>query len=174
MLRQTRYWFQHVAITRSDLRIRAKYSVKFTSMLKQMTAPPRFEQNISRAFVAALLLTGNLADAESAVCVAIDSMRSEGSIDDLFRLALAAAVKPRDACRTELADGRPAKSGLPLALERVLTLRVDRRQCFVLRILARVSGKECAELLKMSSARVDELACLGAQDLARIAVPEGD
>jgi len=135
----------------------------------QMTAALDFEQDLSRGFFTTLLLTGNLADAEAALGDAIDAVQPEpASNDSLLRRAVEAAVKlPLVSTRDDLANSR-----LPPELKRVLSLPAAMRRCFVLRILAATPRDECAELLQIGTDHVDELTCLAARELSRIAASE--
>ena len=61
---------------------------------------------------------------------------------------------------------KDASSLLPAELRRVLRLPAPARQCFTLRLLAGLTAKACARLLRFEVCQVDEAAILGAQMLA--------
>lgn len=86
-----------------------------------------------------------------------------GSAQALLRGAVIAALPtsgPREAIDSSI---------LPLELQRVMCLAPVPRRCYVLRVLLAWSREDCASLLHMDSAQVDDEACFAAQALARMA-----
>lgn len=122
----------------------------------------------TRSFITALLLTGDPEQAEAAVLQAIDSLDTDlVSEDALFDSSIRSAL-----LFTGASSGVKSQAGrmLPFELRRVLSIAPDRRRCFVLRILAAILREECAGLLGISAAAVDELACAAARELAGLDV----
>jgi hypothetical protein len=125
------------------------------------------EKDLTKSFITALLLVGNVCDAEAAVCNAIDSMDlDQPSAGSLIRLTVVAAIRSAEV-ESGVGDYSSAIPLLPLELSRLMSLAAGFRKCFVLRILLAISREECARLLRISLTQVDERACAGAQQLAR-------
>ena len=112
-----------------------------------------------------LLLTGGVARAEDAMLEAIHTMDAENvSEEALLREGVAAALRQTPERRPY---GDTAPAALPDALIRVLSLPTHLRHCFVLRILAAYSRSDCAELLNLSIAKVDQRTCEAVWELTR-------
>jgi hypothetical protein len=125
------------------------------------------EEDLTKSFITALLLVGNVCDAEAAVCNAIDSMDPDQySVESLIRLTVVAATRTAEV-ESGVGDYSSVIPLLPLELSRVMSLAAGLRKCFVFRILLAVSPVECARLLRISVSEVDERACAGAQQLAQ-------
>jgi DNA-directed RNA polymerase specialized sigma24 family protein len=86
----------------------------------------------------------------------------------LFRRAVTAAVTLWREVPPRTEDSDLLSSLLPPELRRVLSLSLDLRHCFVLRMLVGLSPQECSRLLHLDSRRVDEVAGAAAKELARI------
>jgi len=126
---------------------------------------------VGRAFLTALLLTGNTDQAESATMAAIDSWNPDDETEEvLFEKALAMAARARIEPASSYWNERDvAGSCLPVELQRVLRLARPLRRCFVLRVLVGLPPRVCAKLLRSDSRRVDRYSCdasryLGALD----------
>jgi len=97
------------------------------------------------AFRTALLLAGNTKTAEAAV------MDGIGACEDLSHRGLVIeAVRSTIRRRTKSADATNALELLPPELCRLFMLQPPLRDCFVLRILVRLSPEVCAALLDIS------------------------
>jgi DNA-directed RNA polymerase specialized sigma24 family protein len=127
------------------------------------------EYTISRAFLAAYLLTASIQQAEGAVLGAIDSFDPDrDSKETLFRHAVHAAVErpmqrllPSVSCRSGSNGWR-----LPIELQAVLDLADAFRRCFVLRALAGFSREACGRLLGVRASTVDRLTSSALKRLA--------
>jgi hypothetical protein len=129
-----------------------------------MTSPAT-RHSLRESFTTLLLLTGGVAQAEDAMLEAIEATDAEDISDEvLLREGVAAAL--RQAAATCPPDDS-ASSGLPGALIRVLHLPAHLRHCFVLRVLASFSRAECAHLLNLSIAKVDQRTCEAMYEIAR-------
>jgi hypothetical protein len=129
------------------------------------------DENLSRMFVAAYLLTGSARQAETVVSESIQQLDTRATrAGYLSWKAVAAAILPEDADAGSTPDEAP--TALPIELRRVLRLSPGLRQCFVLRVLMAMPRHYCAGLLRMDARQVDANACLAAQELARIVTGE--
>ena len=129
-----------------------------------MTSPATHHA-LHRTFRTLFLLTGGLARAEDAMMEAIQAANSEDMSDEvLLREGVAAALSQAPATWT---DDDPASSALPSPLLRVLRLPAHLRQCFVLRILAAFSPADCAQLLNLSIAKVEQRTREAMYEIAR-------
>jgi len=129
------------------------------------------EDIVGRAFLTALLLTGNTDQAESATMAAIDSWNPDDETEEvLFQKTLAMAARaPIKRAPSSSNEPDVAGSCLPVELQRVLKLARPLRRCFVLRVLVGLPPRVCAKLLRSDSRRVDQYSCdacrcLGALD----------
>ena len=103
--------------------------------------------------------------AEEAMLEAIDATDSEDISDEtLLREGVAAALRQTPA---SWPHDDSAASALPGPLIRVLRLPAHLRHCFVLRILAAFSPADCAQLLNLSIAKVDQRTCEAMYEIAR-------
>jgi hypothetical protein len=134
--------------------------------------PPTFadlglSEAAEKAFVTALLLTGNAETAESAVLESIERMSLEDtSGEELLQAAVKTAIRPQERPWRPLKDWEPASARLPLELRSVLCLAPDVRQCFVLRVLVGLPSHACAALLDSDADQVDRGACAAMLQLA--------
>jgi hypothetical protein len=110
------------------------------------------EEIVNRTFVTAHLLTGRMDLAETAILEAINAWNPDvESAEALFGHAVAAALRKRE--RRDAAGFTKdyvTHSYLPAELRIVLELRPALRRSFVLRLLARSSREDCADLLGCS------------------------
>jgi hypothetical protein len=143
--------------------------VSMTGMRTFMTSSIKHHA-LGGSFRTILLLTGGVATAEDAMLEAIHAIDS-GAMDSenvseeaLLREGVAAALRQVPARRPH---GDPAPAALPDALVRVLRLPTHLRHCFVLRILAAFSRADCAQLLNLSIAKVDQRTCEAVWELGR-------
>jgi hypothetical protein len=116
---------------------------------------------LSKAFVTALLLTGSVELAESAVsenAMLLDC--DEPSVEALLQGVAESSIPPRGQNtvprQTEL---ERASSLLPFELRRVLHLAPDLRNCFVLRVLGGLSREVCARVLQLDIHQIDNDTC---------------
>jgi hypothetical protein len=118
---------------------------------------------LDRAFLVALLITGNMDGAEDAVLDGIAALG--GSISsDAFRLAtLKSAVERGEQRSGEIEDIFPR---LPLELRRILLLNPLTRACFVLRILLGMPSETCSEVLRIPIQKIGHLVSDAMQQLA--------
>lgn len=119
-----------------------------------------FEQDISQLFFLALLITGDVAMAESALVASVDLLDAEmpaghaAGLDEVKRAVMRSSVvltRQTQELRTET----PAP--LPLELQPLLRFDPDLRCCFVLRILSGYSNRDCALLLNLEAEDVETL-----------------
>jgi|SRR5271155_62700 hypothetical protein len=124
--------------------------------------PMRTTHLLDRAFLTAHLLTGNAEDAEAAIEEAIKAWDPVGEDERiLMRRVIRASL------RHEGGYGSYAPSGsLPLELENVLSLSIQLRRCFVLRVLEGLPRETCGELLHLDSPQVDGNTCAALRLLA--------
>ena len=129
----------------------------------------RIEQLLSRAFVAAQLLTANKEQAEGAVIAGIDEWDpEEGTEEALLQHVLTAAS--RDAqCSADPQDEPLSTSTLPTELQTVLLLAAPLRRPFVLRVLLGLPREVCAHLLRLTSVEVDRFTAAAVSSLASLA-----
>ena len=136
-----------------------------------MTAPMMASGCLETTFITAILLTGSVKQAETAVLESIRSLNVDARTDEelLLRTTVAAAMDPRQRYRRpQPEEVSQASSRLPVELQRVLLLPTDLRQCLVLRLLMTMPREFCARLLGINARKVDRDTCLAAQALAQI------
>ena len=127
----------------------------------------RIDRTFQRAFLAAHLLTGSIEQAESAILDAIERWDPDDADEVLFHQVLMAAVrKPIEYALFSFDRTASPEAALPAELEVVLRLSAPLRQAFVLRILVGLSRDDCAGMLRLSCARVDEFTCTALRCLA--------
>jgi hypothetical protein len=148
-------------------RLELTNSMEHPTVRTGMPEPASIERTMTRAFLAAHLLTASAEQAENAVADAINSWDSADE-DALFSEVLAVAIKdharPWSASRASWSE-----SFLPAELRPVLDLPPDLRRCFVLRILVGLPEEYCAGLLRLSSRLVDEYTCEALKRLPSLA-----
>jgi DNA-directed RNA polymerase specialized sigma24 family protein len=116
------------------------------------------EEALNKIFLRAVLLTGSLNRAESAMNRAIESIENESDLDNrLTDLMIDAALSlnqtsPTRTCERECYD-------LPEELLRLVRLPSKLRSAFVLHMLLNLPYERCAELMDESSANFKELLC---------------
>ncbi len=132
-----------------------------------MTSHATGQTTPHESFTTLLLLTGGVARAEDAMLEAIEVTDAENISDEvLLREGVAAALRQAPDQNPENGDDA-ASTALPGALIRVLHLPAHLRHCFVLRILASFSRAECAQLLNLSTAKVDQRTSEAMYQIAR-------
>jgi DNA-directed RNA polymerase specialized sigma24 family protein len=126
--------------------------------------------SVRQAYVTALLLTGDPADAESAVA---DALRAAGHVSgdqagdkegwfaERVQHEAIGRQRPGRSSRPDALRG----DDLPPELLRVMSLPARLRSCFVLRILAGATRDACARLLNL---RVQEVDCYTREALANL------
>ena len=123
---------------------------------------------VARSFRTAYLLTNSATEAESAVLAGIESWNPNDEPDGaLFHKVMAAALRRHSPWEPPVRA--KAAMWLPEELRAVLTLAPPVRRCFVLRNLAGVPAKVCAQLLGMSPNQVDEYVGAAQRCLAAMA-----
>jgi hypothetical protein len=133
-----------------------------------MTYTSITDETLEKAYITALLLTGNAEEAEAAVFEGIQATEhGDASPDALLHETMAASITGNSRPSIEEGD---AASRLPAELRRVLRLPRDLRRCFVLRVLAGLPNEICARMLRIEIHRVDELVSASAQALANLSV----
>jgi DNA-directed RNA polymerase specialized sigma24 family protein len=139
-----------------------------------MTAQLVTSKSLRTTFTTALLLTGSVNQAETAMLHGTRSVNAcAASEEELLRNTAAAAIESQHwHPRQRPEEIAQASSLLPLELQRVLQLTPDLRQCFVLRLLMAMSRESCARLLDLDVSAVDRDTCLAVQALARIVQAE--
>lgn len=121
--------------------------------------PPKdLQQMIGKAFLTALLLTGNAERAEAAILHAQGALGLDNTSGEaLLRRVVNAAIAPPCETVVQLSeDLERASSNLPCELRRVLHLPAALRHCFVLRFLVGLPREACARLLHLEVPQVDE------------------
>jgi len=110
-----------------------------------------------KAFLTALLLTGSMERAETAILEGARLLDpDEASGEALWREAVMASLEPPNETPGRLEDQEHLATILPWELRRVLRLSPDLRHCFVLRLLAGWPREVCARLLHLEIRQVDE------------------
>ena len=119
--------------------------------------------DIDRAFLAALMLTGNAEAAEGAVSAAIAT--SECEVNEL----LINTAKCANQLCDESLPGPEISFSLPPELQRLFLLSSVGRKCFVLRILMGLTPETSSEILNLRRDEVDEALCRALSDLPGLA-----
>ena len=113
---------------------------------------------LSRSFLTARLLTGNIAQAETAVMEAISLCNPEQeNAEEFYRITLRAALQMHMiAAAAESHEECCTDSQLPIELRRVLELSPELRRSFVLRILAGLPAHVCAQILHLEIRQLNQ------------------
>jgi hypothetical protein len=130
--------------------------------------PLAVELALNRAFVVALLLTGQEKLAEQAVTKGIARLKPGAlTMDAILNETIQSCELPDVPVwhHPEMAQER-SPGFLPTALQSVSRLAPLYRHCFVLRLLMRLSPDVCGHLLQLEASDVDAFASAGAQQIA--------
>jgi DNA-directed RNA polymerase specialized sigma24 family protein len=141
---------------------------------QNVTACADASKSLWMIFIVAILLTGSVKHAETAMLEGIRSLDIDATPEEeLLPMIVSAAMDPRQwsgpGPPEEMAH---AASLLPVELQRVLRLPIDLRHCFVLRLLLAMPREFCARLLGLDVGTVDRDTSLAAQALAQIVQEE--
>jgi hypothetical protein len=125
---------------------------------------------LSRIFVAAYLLTGSAACAETAMLDSIQGLPLDANIAGRlsWKTVVAAIMRKKSHLPCKVEEPDDAVLGLPVELRRVARLTPNLRQCFVLRILMAMPRLYCAGLLNIEPDQVDATSYVAAQELAKL------
>ena len=105
-------------------------------------------ETIENAFIAGLLLTGSIEQAERAIVSSVHCIEPEDVCGQrVFRRVIQWSVDPPAPQRSPGFIDEASVRTLPVELGRVLYLPSDLRHCYVLRILLGLSREVCAWLL---------------------------
>ncbi len=119
-----------------------------------------FERNTGRLFFLALLITGDVATAESVLVASMDLLAADppaGSAagwEEIERTVMRSSLVVAQQMRDSSIEALPP---LPAEVQAVLRLDADLRCCFVLRLVARYSNRDCAAMLNLGSDDVEAL-----------------
>lgn len=125
-------------------------------------------ETLSRAFTTALMLTANAEQAEAAILDAIGGVDPGWASEEELFLAAVRAATERQHCDSGPEEREGASSMLPPGLRRVPGLPLRLRQCFVLRILAGLPARVCAQWMHLTTREVEQAAGRAAELLAGI------
>jgi hypothetical protein len=133
-----------------------------------MIAEPVMNNAPCKAFITALLLTGSLERAETAV---LEGVRFSDLEETAGKSLLQGAVEASIPSHSEIPEQRTeeldkASSILPFELQRVLRLSTDLRHCFVLRVLLGLPREVCARMLRLDIRQIAERTSAAMQELA--------
>jgi DNA-directed RNA polymerase specialized sigma24 family protein len=123
------------------------------------------ESHVCHAFLAALMLTGTIEAAESAVSDAIATLECRDDLDELLVRTARSAALFWDERLLQV----KTPSGLPSELQHLFLLPCVSRRCFVLRMLMGLSAEMSSEILTVERREVDEVLCRALKDLPRLA-----
>jgi DNA-directed RNA polymerase specialized sigma24 family protein len=137
---------------------------------QNVTAYAYTSESLWMTFITAILLTGSVEQAETAMLEGIRSLDIDATLEEeLLPTIVSAAMDPRQwSARRSPEEMAQAASLLPVELQRVLRLPTDLRHCFVLRLLLAMPREFCARLLGLDVGSVDRDTSLAAQALAQI------
>jgi len=124
---------------------------------------------LGEIFIAAFLLTGNVALAERSVMNGIAMTGCASSFEALLHATIRVAVT------AEMWAGEPTRGDralaaprLPIELGRLLLLPDQLRQCFVLRVLLGISRGRCSQLLELDGRNLEHQVVAATLELASI------
>ena len=128
------------------------------------------ETQIGRAFIASVLLTGNIEAAKHAVMHAIESWNPAGPMNDAL---LCGTIENSLERSREFAPAHPENSQflldyLPIELRRLFSLTPAQRHSFVLRALLQLPLETCAGMLRLSTSDVRRHVCDASEQLPRL------
>jgi hypothetical protein len=131
-----------------------------------MTAEGLMAGTIDEAFRAAYLLAGSSERAEKAVLDGIAALDFNGTGE---RTLIVETVKAAIRQRTEVpCPSDRASSGLPWELERLALLAPVSRDCFILRLLCRMTPGLCCAILNLTVQEFEDALCAAYQELPYI------
>lgn len=109
---------------------------------------------LTRSYLTALLLTGDVVGAEAAVMEGIQSVDLNQELSDtLLWATVESALRQPPVPGWE--TSRPSEGALPFELQRVLRLPWQLRRCYVLRVLVGLPRRRCAALLDLDLRAAD-------------------
>ena len=135
-----------------------------------MTTKFKLHETLENAFIAGLLLTGSIEQAETAV---LESVRMTCPDDlfgeTLFRRAVHYAIDPQiEVSDKSQKEADRAASILPFELRCVLKLSKHMRYCYVLRVLVGLPREVCGWLLHLDTPQVEQRTCAAILELPLI------
>jgi len=134
-----------------------------------MTVQMMTSECLRTAFLTAILLTGSVRQAETAVLEGIRSLNIDAaSEEEILRTSAAAALHARQRYRRRPGETAQSSSLVPGELRRVLQLPSNLRHCFVLRFLIAMPREFCAQLLGLDASALDRDTWMAARALAQI------
>ena len=115
------------------------------------------DNSLGKAFIAALLLTGSMEQAETAVLEGIRFLDPDDEPGEaLLSHTVSAAFETRPERLVSPGGLERSSAVLPRELHSVMRLSPDIRHCFVLRVLVGWSRELCARLLRLEIRQIDE------------------
>jgi hypothetical protein len=149
---------KYVACSSGNHSWTTQYLEHLGSAVSGRAAEPPGQQSLGKAFVTALLLTGNLDEAETAVLDGIRSLDPDGELEEaLVRHTVSAAIQRRPEVQISIEELRQPSSILPDELRPLMYLSPHLRHCFVLRVLLGWPAEICAELLNLEIFQMEAL-----------------
>jgi hypothetical protein len=128
-----------------------------------MTAKKEISKALDRAFLAALLLSGNTEVAENAVLDGIAALDSGYIVDDILLVETIKSAIHRRADHP--GQSEQSLSQLPFELRRLFLLAPISRDCFVLRVLVGLAPAMCSLVLRLAKREIEGVMCAAMQDL---------
>jgi hypothetical protein len=124
----------------------------------QMFEVPELNKLLRKAFLTALLLTGTVEQAETAVLQGITSLDLDENRanEDLLSLTVSAAIETKPDVQISPEELKRPASILPGELQGVMYLSRHLRHCFLLRVLLGWSREIAARLLHLEIRQIDE------------------
>ena len=128
-----------------------------------MTAQGEVSNTLDEAFRAAFLLTGSTELAENAV---LDGIAALECGDYVGEILVVESIKSAIRQRADLpGESEQALSRLPWELRRLNLLAPISRDCFVLRVLLRLTPGSSAAILQLTVQEIEEVLCAAFEEL---------
>jgi hypothetical protein len=128
---------------------------------------------MGRVLTAAVLLSGDLTEAEDAVADSIlsldtDDFETEGFLMCVLILSI---QRSRNSSKRSLRKTGEISVTLPADLQNVLDLSLKLRHCFVLRVLLGLSKETCSQMLQVDDDELEKSVSSAAVELAGVREP---
>jgi DNA-directed RNA polymerase specialized sigma24 family protein len=128
---------------------------------------------MGRVLTAAVLLSGDLTQAEDAVADAILSLDTDDFETEAFLMCvlILSIQRSRNSSKRSTRKTGEISATLPAELQNVLNLSLKLRHCFVLRVLLGLPKETCSQMLQVDDDEVEKSVSSAAIELAAVREP---
>jgi hypothetical protein len=128
---------------------------------------------LGRVLTAAVLLSGDMTQAEDAVADAILALDTDGFETEAFLLCVSilSIQRSRNSPKRSIRRTGEISITLPTKLQNVLNLSLKLRHCFVLRVLLGLPKKTCSQMLQVDDDELEKSVSSAAAQLVAMREP---